>query len=192
METPAETARINDEPEGVAAARARAAEANPPSAEVGALLAWAATTVGAHTAVEVGSAGGVSGLWMLEALPAKGVLTSIEPDPPLHALAEQATAHLSAAGRVRTILGDAVTVLPRLADGGYDLMLLQGRNATVETLTHAGRLLKPGGMLLCRGLVDAHTDGFFQALTDNESFIGTALPIDGFLTIATRVDPEEL
>jgi predicted O-methyltransferase YrrM len=48
-------------------ARGRAAGVVP-SPEVGALLAWAATTTGARTVVEVGAAGGVSGLWIARGL----------------------------------------------------------------------------------------------------------------------------
>src|SRR5680860_399614 len=47
---------------------------HPPSPDVGALLRWAVDTTQAHTAVEIGAAGGVSGLWMLAALPSRGCL----------------------------------------------------------------------------------------------------------------------
>ncbi len=180
------------EPELVHTARERAEELCPPDPEVGALLAWAARTVGASTAVEVGSAGGVSGWWLASALPERGVLTSIEPDPHAHSLATTALEHSSARARVRSILGDAATVLPRLSDGAYDLALLQTvPAATPDLLDHARRLLRIGGVLLVRGALrpGEHADTlarFLQALTDDPAFSSTVLPVDDGLVLATR------
>jgi predicted O-methyltransferase YrrM len=181
-----------------AAARARAVEpVHPPSPEVASLLRWAAITCGARTAVEVGGAGGVSGLWLIEGLGAGGVLTSIEPDPHAHGLATTAYADADVASRVRAILGQPEQVLPRLSDGAYDLMLLQsGPAGYVDALEHARRLLRPGGLLIARGILRPgdHADTlarFLGDLADDERMTASLLPLDGGLVIATRgQDPD--
>jgi predicted O-methyltransferase YrrM len=182
------------EDEPLAAARERAGEAtSPPSPEVGALLRWAVVTCGARAAVEVGAAGGVSGLWLLRGLPDGGVLTSIEPDPHAHGLAGEAFEQVEAAARVRSILGDPPTVLERLSDGAYDLIVLQSPASSYpEALAHARRLLRPGGMLLARGVLrpgehDAEALArFVQELADDEAFDGVVLPVEDGLALATR------
>jgi predicted O-methyltransferase YrrM len=185
------------EPDALTAARARAAGVGtPPPPEVGALLRWAVATSGAQHVIEVGAAAGVSGAWVVDALPARGVLTSIEEDPHTHALATELFEELDAGSRVRAILGRAATVLPRLSDGAYDLVLLQGRPAlTTEDLDHARRLLRPGGLLLARTVLRAgeHADRVAAALTalaEDEGFSATLLPVDGGLVLATRLGPD--
>lgn len=196
METdlPDEVRRLFASEEGArATARGRAVEpVYPPSPEVGSLLRWAAITCGARTAVEVGGAGGVSGLWLIEGLGAAGVLTSIEPDPHAHSLATTAYADADVGARVRAILGQPEQVLPRLSDGAYDLMLLQsGPSGYVDALVHARRLLRPGGLLVARGILRSgdHADAvarFLDDLADDEHITSSLLPLDGGLIIATR------
>ena len=174
-------------------ARRRAASVSPPAPEVGALLRWAARTIQARAVVEVGAAGGVSGAWLLPELPPRGVLTSIEPDAHAHGLATDAYEAIGAGSRVRAILGDAATVLGRLSDHAYDLVLLQSRPAaTAELLDHARRLLRPGGMLLIRGALRGGDDAdalatALQILAEDEAFTATVLPVDGGLVLATRL-----
>jgi predicted O-methyltransferase YrrM len=177
------------------AARDRAGERYaPPSPEVGALLRWAVTTCGARTVVEIGAAGGVSGLWLLAALPTGGVLTSIEPDPHGHELAAEAFASVPSRSKVRSILGDPATVLPRLSDGAYDLALLQAvPNGYPQDLVHARRLLRPGGMLIARGVLHhgEHGDAlarFVQDLAEDPAFSAVVLPVDDGLALATRTE----
>jgi predicted O-methyltransferase YrrM len=183
-------------------ARRRAASVAPPAPEVGALLRWAARTLQAKAVVEVGAAGGVSGAWLLPELPERGVLTSIEPDPHAHGLATDAFETIGAGSRVRAILGDPATVLGRLSDHAYDLVLLQARPAvTRELLDHARRLLHPGGMLVVRGALRGGDDAdalatALQILAEDEVFTATVLPVDGGLVLATRLadvvpDPDE-
>lgn len=182
------------ESETTVTARQRAASTHPPDPEVGALLRWAVRTIDARAVVEVGSAGGVSGSWILPDLPTRGVLTSIEPDAHGHALATDAFTAMRAGARVRAILGEAGTVLSRLSDGAYDLVLLQARPAlTPELLAHAERLLRPGGMLLVRGALRGgeHADPLaaaLAALAEDGAFDATVLGVDGGLLLATRRD----
>lgn len=181
------------EDEALVAARHRAADVVPlPMPEVGALLRWAVRATQARTVVEVGAAGGVTGLWLLGALPPRGVLTSLEPDPHAHGLAKDAFQRIGAGSRVRSILGDAATVLPRLADASYDLFLLQGNRGDFPAdLGHARRLLRPGGLLLVRGVLrmDEHSDAvgrFVEELAEDPAFDAAVLPVDDGVALATR------
>lgn len=184
-------------PEGPAvhAARERAGGVvDVPQPEIGALLRWAVTTSGARTVVELGAAGGVSGLWLLSALPERGVLTSIEVDPHAHDVAKETFRSVGAGTRVRSILGDAASVLPRLSDGGYDLAILQGAaSGYPEELGHVRRLLRPGGMLVARRVLRRGDDDdaltrFLQELVEDAAFDAVVLPIDDGLALATRLD----
>jgi predicted O-methyltransferase YrrM len=189
---------VAEEDDALRAARRRAGEAGePPPPEVGALLRWAVRTGDARTVIEVGSAGGISGAWLLPALPDGGVLTSIEPDPHLHELATETYRALSIRSRPRSIQGDPSTVLPRLADGSYDLMLLQAEPAGYpDDLAHARRLLRDGGLLVARGVLRGGEAGealarFVDALASDAGFVATVLPVDGGLALATRHRADE-
>jgi len=191
----AEIRRLMAPEEGaLAAARERApASLSPPPPEIGALVAWAATTCGARSAVEIGSAAGLTGLWLLPRLVDRGVLTSIEPDPHAHSLAGQAFAEAGVGERVRAIQSDPLAVLPRLSDAAYDLVLLQGQpDGYPAALDHARRLLRPGGMLLARGVLrpGVHADAlarFLDDLATDECLAAAVLPLDGGIALATRL-----
>ncbi len=187
------------EDDALLAARTRSGPADDvPSPEVGALLAWGARSVQARTAVEVGSAAGLTGLWMLEGLTDRGVLTSVEPDAHRHGLAVQAYAEAGVTGRVRAIEGDPTAVLPRLADGAYDLVLLQD-SVNPDHLDHALRLVRIGGLLMIRGELAAAPRGVMRGLIgDGEATVAErvaeddrldaiSLPIDTGLLLATRI-----
>lgn len=181
------------EDDAAAAARERAAQLPlVPTPEIGALLRWVASLCDARAVVEIGSAGGLSGLWLLRGLADRGVVTSIEPDAHTHGLATQAFDDVDAGTRVRSILGDPRTVLERLSDGAYDLLVLQAQPLTYPmALEHAERLLRPGGMLVARGILRPgdHADSlarFLQDLVDGDAFDATVLPIDDGLALAVR------
>jgi predicted O-methyltransferase YrrM len=184
-----------DEPDPLRAARRRLDGAgDPPSPEVGSLLRWAVLTCGATAVIEVGSAGGISGAWLLSALPEGGVLTSIEPDPSLHERATETYRSFNVASRPRSIQGDPETVLPRLADDSYDLLLLQAEPSDLGGLDHARRLLRDGGWLVVRGVLRGgeHADArerLVAAIAEDDGFVGTVLPIDGGVLLATRRHP---
>jgi predicted O-methyltransferase YrrM len=177
--------------------RAAASELETPSPEIGALLRWAATACRARTVVEIGSAGGVSGLWLLEGMAEGGVLTSLEPDPAAHRLTAKAFEGIAAGPRVRSIHGDAATLLERLADASYDLVLLQtDRGHYPEHLARARDLLRPGGMLIARGILPTgeHQEAltrFVHDLVEDPGFSATVLPIDDGVALANRLSASE-
>ncbi len=179
------------EPDTTVTARRRAAATEPPDPELGSLLRWAVSSVAARAVIEVGAAGGVSGAWIVPQLPDRGVLTSIEPDPHAHGLATDAFEAMHAGPRVRAIRGEPATVLDRLSDGAYDLLLLQTTPAlTRALLAHARRLLRPGGLLIARGVLRDGTQAeevahALQDLAEDEAMTSVVLPLDGGLVLAT-------
>ena len=197
-----DTVPFHAEDDPLRAARARSSAADDvPSPGVGALLAWLTRSLDARAVVEVGSAAGITGLWLLRGLAPKGVLTSVEPDAHRHGLATQAYAEAGASDRVRAIEGDPVQVLPRLADGAYDLVLLQD-DLDPDHLDHAVRLVRPAGIIavrtsgadapraVVRGLVGDDAPTFHDRLDDDDTLDPVALPLDTGLLLVRHVPDE--
>ena len=120
------------------------------SASTAALLTLLARLVGAKAAVEIGTGAGVSGLALLEGLSPDGILTSIDPEPEHQQAARRVFAAAGIAPRrARLIAGSALAVLPKLSDGAYDLVYVDGDPLeTVEYVAQAARLLRSGGVLV--------------------------------------------
>ncbi|MBO0874792.1 MAG: class I SAM-dependent methyltransferase [Pseudonocardia sp.] len=120
----------------------------------GAALRFLATALRARAVVEIGTGSGVSGLWLLRGMTPDGVLTSIDIEPE-HQRAARAGFREAGyqSSRLRLINGVALDVLPRLADGAYDLVFADA--VAVEYpryLDAAIRLLRPGGVVVLRGV----------------------------------------
>ena len=115
----------------------------------GAALRFLAAATKARAVVEVGTGAGVSGLWLLRGMRPDGVLTTVDKDPEHQRAAKQAFAEAGVpSGRARLIVGNALEVLPRLADGGYDLVFVDAaKTEYADYLTEALRLLRPGGVV---------------------------------------------
>jgi predicted O-methyltransferase YrrM len=77
------------------------------------------------------------------------VLTTVDIEAEHQRLAKQAyTAAGFPAQRARTITGNALDVLPRLTDGHYDLVFVDGDKQEYSAyLAEALRLLRPGGVV---------------------------------------------
>ncbi len=116
----------------------------------GATLRLLAAAARAKTVVEIGTGIGVSGVWLLRGMRDDGVLTTIDVEPEYQAMARQSFAAAGfAPGRARLIAGLAQEVLPRLADGAYDLVFVDGDVTEYPQDTEAAhRLLRPGGLLI--------------------------------------------
>ena len=114
----------------------------------GAALRFLAAATNARAVVEVGTGAGVSGLWLLRGMRPDGVLTTVDKDPEHQRAARQAFGEAAIpSGRARLIVGNALEVLPRLADGGYDLVFVDAaKTEYADYLTEALRLLRPGGV----------------------------------------------
>ncbi|HEY2195118.1 MAG TPA: O-methyltransferase [Actinomycetospora sp.] len=143
--------RFGDEDEVLIAARERAAEHGivPIGPGACAALTFLASATRARHVVELGTGAGLGTVSLLRGMPREGLLTSIDCEAAHQGLARRACVDAGfPAGRVRMITGRALEVLPRLSDGGYDLVLVDA--LTVEYrryLEEAVRLLRPGGVV---------------------------------------------
>jgi len=141
------------EDEPLLAARRNAAEvgrAAPVGPVTGAALRFAASAIGARSVVEIGTGCGTSGLWLLRGMRTGGVLTSVDIEPEYQRLARAVFVEAGfPAGRYRLISGRALEVLPRLADGAYDLVFCDADSREYpDYLVAALRLLRPGGVVI--------------------------------------------
>ncbi|HWW85719.1 MAG TPA: O-methyltransferase [Vicinamibacterales bacterium] len=144
-------AALNREVDPVLAdiARAGAARDLPlVDAEVGALLQVLATAISASRILEIGTAIGYSGIWMGRALPANGMLLTMEIDP---ARAREARENFAAAGltdRISVIVGDSKMLIAKVA-GPFDLIFQDGDKRLYEPLLDdLVARLRPGGLLV--------------------------------------------
>jgi predicted O-methyltransferase YrrM len=121
----------------------------PVGPATGAALRFIAAAIGARSVVEIGTGCGTSGVWLLRGMRTGGVLTSVDVEPEHQRLAR--TAFLDAgfaSSRFRLISGRALEVLPRLADGAYDMVFCDAdKQEYLDYLTAALRLLRPGGIV---------------------------------------------
>ncbi|WP_404442327.1 class I SAM-dependent methyltransferase [Microbacterium marinum] len=139
------------EPDTIARARAHALEigADPLSAAVGAQCAVIAAASRALNIVEIGTGGGVSGLWLLRGSP-RATLTTIDKEPEHLAVARSAFADAKIpAARARFITGRAADVLPRMNEASYDIVLVDADpEGVIEYVEHGLRLVRSGGTVL--------------------------------------------
>ncbi|GLW07500.1 O-methyltransferase [Microtetraspora sp. NBRC 13810] len=139
------------EDEILRAARQRAAEVGAPPILPGggAALCFLATAINAKAVVEIGTGCGVSGLWLLRGMRPDGTLTSVDVEPEHQRLARIAFSQAGfAGGRTRLITGRALDVLPRLSDGGYDLVFADAvTHEYADYLAESVRLLRVGGIV---------------------------------------------
>lgn len=139
------------EPEHIERARSRGDELGcvPVGTGTGAALRMLTASCQARSVVEIGTGAGVSGLWLLAGMPSDGILTTIDISSEHQHAAKRAFAEAGyPPQRTRTIVGSALSVLPRLTDGGYDLVLVDGEKTEYpQYVEQALRLLRPGGVL---------------------------------------------
>ncbi len=134
------------------AARERAFDLglSPVSEGTAATLTVLAAAVQARTLVEVGTGVGVSGISLLRGAREDATLTSIDADPDhLQAARTAFRQERLPSARTRLITGWAQEVLPRLASGSYDLVLLDAGAEHLHAYAEQGvRMLAPGGLLV--------------------------------------------
>jgi predicted O-methyltransferase YrrM len=165
----------------------------PPA--TGAALRFLATAIAARAVVEIGTGCGSSGIWLLRGMRPGGVLTSVDTEPEYHRLARKAFTQAGfAANQARLILGRAVEVLPRLSDGGYDLVFCDADQPDYpEYLTASLRLLRAGGIVVFNDVLPPSagpaTDGVRELAVmvgNDERLVPLLLPIAGGLLAAIK------
>jgi caffeoyl-CoA O-methyltransferase len=117
--------------------------------EEGRLLEFLAATCNAQVALEIGTLGGYSGVWIARGLAPHGRLITVERNPQ-HA--DVARDHFRLAGvseRVDIRIGDAHSLLPRLSDEGpFDMIFIDAeKEGYPDYLEWSLSNLLPGGVL---------------------------------------------
>lgn len=156
---------------------------------------------GARRALEVGTLGGYSAIWLARALPPDGRLVTVEADP---ARAEVARKSLQAAGlgdKADVRVGDGLTEMAALApDGSFDAVFVDAdKERYAAYLDEAARLLRPGGLFLADnafwkgrvlaprpGGLSEHVHHFNERLSEDARFTATILPVGDGLAVAVR------
>jgi len=140
------------ESEASAAARTAAAELRlaVPSRGVAQSLTFLARVIQAKAVVEVGTGTGVAALALLHGMAPEGVLTTIDPEAEHQNIARRIITTTGVRSqRLRTIASPPLSVLPKLTDGAYDLVLVNGDKLEYpEHVEQAIRLLRHGGILV--------------------------------------------
>jgi len=161
-----------------------------------------AAALGARTAVEIGTGAGVSLLYLLRGMVPDAVVTTIDVEAE-HQKAAKVT--IAAGGfspeSARMITGRALDVLPRLADGAYDMVLIDARKKEYpQYLEQAIRLVRVGGVIAIDNALwhsrvpdpaqrDADTTAVrttLKAVKDNEALEPVLLAAGDGLLIAIR------
>lgn len=123
------------------------------SPAAGSVLRLLAAAGSAKAVIEIGTGTGVSGTWLLRGMRADGVLTTIDVEHEHQRIARRIFQEAGfAPSRTRIITGRALDVLPRLADGVYDLVFVDADATEYGACAEAAlRLLRPGGVLAVNG-----------------------------------------
>ena len=193
------------ENEVIEAARRRGEElgAIPVGNGAGVLLRLLAAAVKAKSVVEIGTGAGTSGLWLLQGMPDDGILTTIDVEAENQGVARKAYAEAGIAHqRTRVITGRALEVLPRMTDGAYDMVVIDGdKREYPDYVSHGIRLLRSGGVLVLDNMLwhdkvadpaarDAETTvlrDLGKQLRDDDRLIPALLPVgDGMLAAVKR------
>jgi predicted O-methyltransferase YrrM len=193
-----------DENEAGAAARANATELGlePLARGTASALTLLAKAVQARAVVEIGTGSGASGLALFAGMTPDGVLTSVDIEPEHQQLARRSFISVGIrTQRFRLIAGAALTVLPKLSDGAYDLVFIDADKLEYAEYVEQGlRLLRHGGMLVVNdslwhdrvadpGNTDDETDAIRDALSivsENDDLVFALLPVGNGLLVAVK------
>ena len=185
-------ARVESEPLGI----------TPLSRGAVSTLTFLARVVQARAVVEVGTGAGVSGLALFAGMEADGILTSVDIEADHQRQARKSFLSVGIpTQRFRLIAGSALNVLPKLSDGAYDLVFVDGDKLDyVEYVEQGLRLLRHGGVLVVDDALwegrtvdaandDDETEAIRAALTsvlENEDLVSTLLPVGNGLLAAVK------
>jgi caffeoyl-CoA O-methyltransferase len=169
--------------------------------DVGRFLMILTSMTRGRLAVEVGTLGGYSGIWITRGLQPDGRLITIESDPKHADFALRQFGLAGVGDRVELRQGQGLKVLARLADElepeSVDVLFLDAvKSEYVDYLRIARPLLAPGGLVIAdnvygtgAGWIDqGHgTDGFNRHIAADPGFEAVALPIREGVLVARRI-----
>jgi predicted O-methyltransferase YrrM len=131
-----------------------------------------------------------------------GILTTIDVEPEYQRMARRIFAEAGyQPSRTRIITGRALDVLPRLSDGAYDLIFVDGDpDEHAAAVAAALRLLRPGGVLAVSGALaggriadpaarDPQTVALrevVRTMREADEWIPALLPVGHGLLVAAR------
>lgn len=182
----------------------RAVEAGLPSiavtSDVGRLLQILVSLTPGRLALELGTLGGYSAIWIARGLAEDGKLITVEHDPKHASFAEQEIEAAGLSDRVEVKVGAALDVLPGLSDrlgpGSVDFVFIDAvKEEYVDYFDAVRPLLAPGGVVVAdnvygtgRGWIDqGHgTDDFNRRVAADPDFDSVAIPMRAGLLIARR------
>jgi caffeoyl-CoA O-methyltransferase len=171
--------------------------------EEGRFLQFLACASGAHKAVEIGTLGGYSGIWIARGLHPGGVLYTLDKEPK-HG--EVARAHFAAAGLsdvIQVLIGDAHSLLLELSDEGpFDFVFIDAEKPGYPAyFDWAIENIHPGGIIAAHnafrkgtvagiGQDDAHSDlmrQFNQQVANDGRLISTIYPAGDGTLISVKI-----
>ena len=174
----------------------------PLSRGVVSALTFLAQLVQARAVVEIGTGAGISGLALFAGMRPDGILTSVDVEADHQRQARKSFLSVGIPPRrFRLISGAALTVLPKLSDGAYDLVFVDGDELDYADYVEQGlRLLRHGGLLVLNDALrdgrvadptdaDDETEAIRTALTsvtENEDLVPALLPVGNGLLAAVK------
>ncbi len=148
------------------------------SAPQGKFLRLLARIHGARSVLEIGTLGGYSTIWLAGALPADGLLVTLEVDPEHAEVARGNVARAGFGHLVEILVGPALTTLPTLT-GPFDLVFIDAdKKNNPDYVRWALRLTRPGGVIVVDNVV---RDGkVVDAAGTDPDVVGTRATYDLF------------
>lgn len=174
------------------------------SADVGRLLHLLVRTTRARTAVELGTLGGYSAIWIARALGPGGRLITIELDSARAAFARTWFERAGVGDRVEVVCGAALDVLPKVVaslGGELDVAFVDAVKTEYPDYFRALRPhIAPGGLFIADNALGSHSwwiddldspdragvDRFNRAAADDPDFDAACVPIREGVTVARR------
>jgi predicted O-methyltransferase YrrM len=167
--------------------------------DAGNLLRVLTAASGGRRVLEVGTNLGYGALWMAAGLAPGGRIDTIELDPEMVRRARRNFAEAGFGERITVHEGAALSVLPRLPSGAYDLAFLDCVKSEYPAyLEHARRLVRPGGLVVADNLLwhgnawradvrDPDTEGiraYTTAIRSDARLLSSVVPVGDGLGVS--------
>ena len=175
------------------------------SADVGRLLMMLTSMTRGRLAVEVGTLGGYSGIWIARGLAEGGRLITIEREPHHAAFAQKQFERANVADRVEVRVGAALEILARLADelgpGSVDVVFIDAEKTEYcEYWEKVRPLVAVGGVVLADNVLGTGSewidqqdrpepravDRFNRLVAGDDAFEAVAVPLRQGVLLARR------